>query len=60
MRYEVVEEEGEWVILSDGRELARFQDQNTALSDVAQRLRGADADTPARLSVRYERRSASK
>jgi hypothetical protein len=60
MRYEVVEEEDEWIVRSDGCELARFGDQNTALGDVAQRLRGADADAPVRLSVRYERRSASK
>lgn len=59
MRYEVVEEEGEWIVLSDGRELARFRDQDAALSDVAQRLRAASTDGSARLSVRYARRSAA-
>lgn len=56
MRYEVVEERDEWVVRSEGCELARFRDQDSALGDVAQRLRSADPDAPSRLSVRYERR----
>ncbi|HZZ35880.1 MAG TPA: hypothetical protein VFE03_09155 [Caulobacteraceae bacterium] len=58
MRYEVVEDTGEWIVRSDGCELARYRDQDTALNDVAQRLRDADASEPASLSVRYQSRSA--
>lgn len=54
MRYEVVEETGEWIVRSEGSELARFPDQDAALQDVAARLRGADGSTPASLSVRYQ------
>ena len=54
MRYEVVEETGEWIVRSDGAELARYADQDSALHDVADRLRGADGSTPASLSVRYQ------
>jgi hypothetical protein len=54
MRYEVVEETGEWIVRSEGFELARFTDQDAALQDVATRLRGADGSTPASLSVRYQ------
>ena len=53
MRYEVVEETGEWIVRSEGSELARYADQDSALHDVAGRLRDADATTPASLSVRY-------
>lgn len=58
MRFEVVEESGEWSVRSDGRELARFNDQDTALQDVAARLRDADSSIPASISVRYQARSA--
>jgi len=54
MRYEVVEDTGEWIVSSDGCELARFSDQDSALHDVADRLRDADSSTPASLSVRYQ------
>lgn len=54
MRYEVVEETGEWIVRSEGSELARFADQDAALQDVATRLRDADGSTPASLSVRYQ------
>ena len=63
MRYEVVEERDEWIVRHEGCELARFRDQEKALSDVARRLRAAAAtptDEPARLSVRYERRNGSR
>ena len=58
MRYEVVEDTGEWIVRSNGLELARFGDQDTALQDVARRLRDADASEPASVSVRYQARSA--
>lgn len=55
MRYEVIEDADEWVVRSEGRELARFADQERALSDVAARLKAADAGAPAALSVRFKR-----
>lgn len=54
MRYEVVEDTGEWIVRSEGSELARFTDQDAALHDVASRLRDADNSKPASLSVRYQ------
>ena len=54
MRYEVVEDTGEWIVRSDGCELARYADQDAALHDVAGRMRDADTSTPASLSVRYQ------
>ena len=35
MRYEVIEDAGEWIVRREGRELARFGDQDAALHDVA-------------------------
>ena len=58
MRYEVVEDTGEWIVRTNGRELARFGDQDAALHDVALRLRDADSSEPASISVRYQARSA--
>ena len=54
MRYEVIEESDDWVVASDGCELARYGDQDRALSDVAERLKDADVSAPASLSVRYK------
>ena len=54
MRYEVVEDAGEWIVRSEGCELGRFANQDAALHDVAGRMRNADASTPASLSVRYQ------
>ena len=53
MRFEVVEEADEWIVRSEGCELARYSDQETALHDVADRLRDAEAGQPAALSVRF-------
>jgi hypothetical protein len=58
MRFEVVEDADEWIVRSEGCELGRFADQETALHDVADRLRDADASAPAALSMRYLSRSA--
>jgi hypothetical protein len=55
MRYEVVEDADEWIVRGEGRELARFADQEGALSDVADRLRAGDSTATARLSVRFRR-----
>jgi hypothetical protein len=57
-RFEVVEDGGDWIVLSEGCELARFTDQEHALHDVAARLRDADASAPASLSMRYQGRGA--
>jgi hypothetical protein len=54
MRFEVVEEADAWIVRSEGCELARFGDQEAALSDVADRLRAADSREPAALSVRFQ------
>ncbi len=56
MRFEVVEDSGEWSVRNDGRELARFEDQDAALQDVADRMRDADSSVPASISVRYQAR----
>lgn len=58
MRFEVVEDADEWIVRSEGCELGRFADQDTALHDVADRLRDADASAPAALSMRYLSRTA--
>jgi hypothetical protein len=58
MRYEVVEDADDWVVRSEGAELARYGDQDSALHDVAERLREADASAPASISVRYRSRVA--
>ena len=58
MSYEVIEDDDEWIVRGEGRELGRFGDQDTALSDVAERLKSADASLRARLSVRYQARKA--
>jgi hypothetical protein len=58
MRYEVVEDQHEWVVRQEGSELARFSDQDAALQDVSRRMREGDSSASASLSVRYERRTA--
>jgi len=58
MRFEVVEDAGEWIVRSEGCELGRFADQEQALHDVAERLREADASAPAALSMRFQSRIA--
>jgi hypothetical protein len=59
MRYEIIEDQNDWVVAQDGCELARFADQDTALHDVAARLKAAEAgESAASLSVRYRTRTA--
>lgn len=57
MRYEVVEDAGEWIVRSGDQELARYRDQDRALTDVADRLRSADRSEPSSLAVRYQARN---
>ena len=57
MKYEVIQSNGEWVVQSEGLELARYQDQSAALDDVAVRLREVDpGEAPVSLRVRYQAR----
>ena len=57
MKFEVVENAGEWIVRREGEELARFVEQDLALSHVAERLREADVtDGGASVSVRYQSR----
>lgn len=58
MRFEVVEDGDEWIVRDENSELARFGDQDSALNDVALRLRDADASVPASLRVSYKGRAA--
>ena len=58
MRFEVVEEADEWIVRSEGCELARYGDQDAALHDVADRLREADSGAPAGLSMRYRSKAS--
>ena len=54
MRFEIVEQAGEWIVRQEGAELARFDAQAKALQDVAVRMRDADRTKPAALVLRYE------
>jgi len=57
MKFEVIENGGEWVVQSEGVELARFADQMAALDHVAGRLRDAEPGEDAvSLRVRYQAR----
>jgi hypothetical protein len=58
MKYEVLEESGVWVVQLDGVEIARFAEQDDALADVAERLKGHDAgDGSYSLTMRYQARN---
>ncbi len=57
MKFEVVEQSGAWIVRRDGVELARFAEQQRALSDVGERLRNLNsADDAVSLAMRYEAR----
>ena len=57
MKYEVIQAADEWIVQSEGVELARFADQDRALEDVATRLREVEPGEDAvSLSVRYQAR----
>lgn len=58
MKFEVIETGGEWVVQSDGVEVARFANQAAALDHVAGRLREAEpGEDGVSLRVRYQARS---
>lgn len=57
MKFEVVEQCGGWVVRCDGVELARFAEQQSALTDVSERLRSlGGADNAVSLAMRYQAR----
>ncbi|MDB5474988.1 MAG: hypothetical protein JWP49_499 [Phenylobacterium sp.] len=57
MKYEVIESGGEWIVCSEGVELARFGEQSAALDHVALCLRDAEPGVDAvSLRVRYQAR----
>jgi hypothetical protein len=58
MRYEVLEQAGEWIVMRDGVEVARFAQQDDALADVAERLREKPKDSGSySLTMRYQPRN---
>jgi len=57
MKYEVIQAADEWIVQSEGVELARFAEQDLALEHVAAQLRDVEAGSDAvSLSVRYQAR----
>lgn len=57
MKYEVIQSGGEWIVQSEGVELARFDEQSAALDHVAALLRDAEPGPDAvSLRVRYQAR----
>jgi hypothetical protein len=58
MKFEVIEDIGDWIVRRDGVDLARFHDQDAALADIAERLRAcSNAAFRYSLGVRYLERS---
>ena len=56
MKYEVIQTGGEWVVQTEGQEVARFAEQSDALEHVASRLREGDPGAQASLRMRYQAR----
>jgi hypothetical protein len=58
MKFEVIENLGEWIVRRNGLEIARFGEQLEALGDVAERLRDSH-ESPGvySLAVRYQARA---
>ena len=56
MKYEVIQMGGEWIVQTEGREVARFDEQSDALDHVASRLREGDPAAQASLRMRYQPR----
>jgi hypothetical protein len=55
MKFEVVEGEGQWIVLGEGVELARHDGQADALEDVARRLSAAQpVEAPVSLKLSYQ------
>jgi hypothetical protein len=60
MKFEVLEDDGGWIVRRDGVEVARHREQEDALSDIAERLRGDRQDDPDlsySLAMRYQARA---
>ena len=58
MKYEVLEESGEWAVQRDGDEVARFAQQDDALAFIAERLRDQAPDSGSySLTMRYQPRN---
>ena len=57
MKFEVVENSGEWIVRREGEEVGRFPEQDLALSHVADRLREV-GDGGASLAMRYQAKRA--
>lgn len=59
MKFEVVEEDldgGDWVVRRDGVEVSRHREQEHALAEIAERLRGerqSEPDLSYSLTMRY-------
>jgi hypothetical protein len=57
MKYEVIEQAGDWIVQHEGVEVARYEQETHALNDVARRLGDAEVgDAGASFTVRYETR----
>jgi hypothetical protein len=60
-KYEVIEASGDWIVRQAGVELARFEQQRFALSDVARRLADADVgEAGASFALRYQARAGGR
>jgi hypothetical protein len=51
MKFEVVEQEGAWIVRRDGVELGRHAEQAYALADLTERMRGLEPPSGARVSL---------
>jgi hypothetical protein len=57
MKYEVLQDGGEWIVQREDAEVARFADQDEALAYVAERLADPDrAPGSYSLTMRYQAR----
>lgn len=59
MKYEVLEDGGEWIVLREGVEAARFAEQDNALAYVSDRLREREREAASEsysLTMRYQAR----
>lgn len=58
MKFEIVEDTEAWIVLCDGREVARFLEQDQALADIATRLKAQpEVDACFSLAMRYKVRN---
>ena len=61
MKFEIIESTGEWIVRHQDVEVARFDEQDSALHEVSRRFAAANVgDGGASLAVRFQpRRSAA-